>query len=85
MQREKIRDAKARGGRIARLAERIRAIQKVIAVLVVLCVAAVPMYFFTRAMATRNRAMHARVAAIWYEDGRESFQDGESTSALSVF
>ena len=39
-----------------RLKERIRAIHKEIVLLILLCIAIVPMLFFTRAMAARNRA-----------------------------
>ena len=68
-----------------RLKDRIQAIHKEIMLLILLCIAIVPMLFFTRAMATRNRAMHARIATIWYQEGKESFQAGDFKAAIGFF
>ena len=62
-----------------------RLVQREIVLLVLLSAAAVAMFLFTRAVAAANRSMNARVAATWYERGRQRLQAGDSQAAADLF
>lgn len=68
-----------------RLKQRVEAVHKEILFLVFLSAATIPMFLFTRAMAARNRSLHARVAASWYQQGRQQLEGGDAKGAIEFF
>jgi tetratricopeptide (TPR) repeat protein len=50
-----------------------------------LSVAAVPVYLFTREMASRNRQMHARIGDYWYQRGQEALAANDVRAATESF
>jgi tetratricopeptide (TPR) repeat protein len=68
-----------------RLKQRVQAVHKEILLLVVLSAATIPMFLFTRAMAVRNRSLHARIAASWYQQGKQRLESGDAKGAIELF
>jgi tetratricopeptide (TPR) repeat protein len=68
-----------------RVADQLLKLRREIFFLVLLSAGTAPLFFFTRAMANRNRAMHARFAQMWYEEGRKEMDAGDLNSAIDSF
>ncbi len=60
-----------------------RIIHRELLLLVVIAVAAVPTYLFTRQMAGLNRKRTARIAAYWYRQGERQLTNNDSEGAIS--
>jgi Tfp pilus assembly protein PilF len=68
-----------------RLKDRVRAVHKEILLLVVVSLATVPLFLFTREMAALNRQMHARIADVWYQDGVQQLKAQDVDAAIESF
>jgi tetratricopeptide (TPR) repeat protein len=64
---------------------RVRAIHKELLLLILLSVATVPLFLFTRMMAGMNRRMHIRMAEVSYKEGQEKLQSGDVKPAVEFF
>jgi tetratricopeptide (TPR) repeat protein len=62
-----------------------RIFQKELALLILLVLAVVPLFLFTRSMAARNRAMNVAIANKWYEQGQERLRSGHIQEAIDCF
>jgi len=68
-----------------KLSDRIQTVHKHIFVLVCLSIGTVPLFLFTRDMASRNREMHQRRADMWYRQGQQELQSGKTEDAIDSF
>ncbi len=59
-----------------------RVVRRDIAILVLLSIAVVPAYLFTRSAAERNRTTDKRIAAEWFRKGREELERGNPEAAM---
>jgi tetratricopeptide (TPR) repeat protein len=67
------------------LKDRVRTLHKEILFLIVLSLATVPLFAFTRMMAAANRRMHVRVAEAAHKQGQEELLAGDIASAIEAF
>ncbi|MDQ6801544.1 MAG: tetratricopeptide repeat protein [Acidobacteriota bacterium] len=58
-------------------------IRREILLLVIITVAAVPMYMLTRKVADLNRKRNANIAAYWYRQGEQQLSEGKSEAAIA--
>jgi tetratricopeptide (TPR) repeat protein len=58
-------------------------IRREIVLLVVIAIAAVPMYMLTRKMADLNRQRNAHIAAYWYRQGQRQLTEGKPEAAIA--
>ena len=58
-------------------------IRREIVLLVIIAVAAVPTYLFTRKIADLNRERNAHIAAYWYRQGQRQLQEGKPEEAIA--
>lgn len=61
----------------------VQIIRREIVLLVIIAVAAVPMYVFTRKVADLNRERNARIAAYWYRQGERQLKEGKPEEAIA--
>ncbi len=59
--------------------------QKQVLSLALLCVAAVPLFLLTRALAAKNRETNARAAVFWFQKGHGELHAGDTEAAIASF
>jgi tetratricopeptide (TPR) repeat protein len=53
--------------------------------LILIALATLPLFLFTRSMAARNRAMNVGIANKWYQQGQERLRSGQTQEAIEFF
>jgi tetratricopeptide (TPR) repeat protein len=53
--------------------------------LIILAVASIPLFLFTRSMAARNRELSIEVATTWYRRGQQQLKDNDLVEAIRSF
>jgi tetratricopeptide (TPR) repeat protein len=62
-----------------------RLVQREIVLLIVLCAIAIPLFFSTKSVAARNRAMNIEIAGTFYRAGNQRLADGDVQGAIDYF